>query len=43
MRKWRAADAFTGLDRNFVVPALSRDPYAAADVVKAEWLTASLQ
>jgi hypothetical protein len=28
---------------NFVVPALSRDPYAAADVVRAEWLTASLQ
>src|ERR1700730_14791361 len=35
--------SLASIDRNFVVPALSRDPYAAADVVKARWLAASLQ
>src|ERR1700730_5285529 len=35
--------SLASIDRHLVVPALSRDPYAAADVVKARWLAASLQ
>src|ERR1700730_1619172 len=35
--------SLAAVDRHLVVPALSRDQYAAADVVKARWWAASLQ